>query len=78
VARYALPRLLLILPALLLVFAIVRAVPGDAVDMMLEPFQYGRDAEELRARSVGAQHRERECGDALRDLREPRLRGNRK
>jgi hypothetical protein len=35
--------------------------------MMLEQFQYGRDAEELRARAVGAEHRERECSDALRD-----------
>jgi peptide/nickel transport system permease protein len=52
--RYALQRLLLVIPTLLLVsvfvFAIVRAIPGDVVDMMLEQFQYGKDAAELRAR----------------------------
>ena len=52
--RYALKRLLLVVPTLLLVsvfvFGIVRAIPGDVVDMMLEQFQYGRDAAELRAR----------------------------
>jgi peptide/nickel transport system permease protein len=54
VARYALKRLLLVVPTLLLVsvfvFAIVRAIPGDVVDMMLEQFQYGKSADELRAR----------------------------
>ena len=53
-ARYALKRLLLVVPTLLLVslfvFAIVRAIPGDVVDMMLEQFQYGKSADELRAR----------------------------
>lgn len=53
-ARYALKRLLLVVPTLLVVslfvFAIVRAIPGDVVDMMLEQFQYGKDAAELRAR----------------------------
>ena len=52
--RYALKRLLLVVPTLLLVtvfvFGIVRAIPGDVVDMMREQFQYGRDAAELRAR----------------------------
>ena len=52
--RYALTRLLLVVPTLVLVsffvFGIVRAIPGDVVDMMLEQFQYGRDAAELRAR----------------------------
>jgi peptide/nickel transport system permease protein len=52
--RYALQRLLLVVPTLLLVsffvFGIARAIPGDVVDMMLEQFQYGRDAAELRAR----------------------------
>jgi peptide/nickel transport system permease protein len=52
VTRYALGRLGLVVPTLLLVslfvFAIVRAIPGDVVDMMLEQFQYGRDAAELR------------------------------
>lgn len=52
--RYALKRLLLVVPTLVLVslfvFGIVRAIPGDVVDMMLEQFQYGRDAAELRAR----------------------------
>ncbi len=51
---YALKRLLLVIPTLLLVsffvFSIVRAIPGDVVDMMLEQFQYGRDAADLRAR----------------------------
>jgi peptide/nickel transport system permease protein len=54
VFRYALRRLLLVLPTLFLVslfvFAIVRAIPGDVVDMMLEQFQYGKSADELRAR----------------------------
>lgn len=52
--RYALKRLLLVVPTLVLVsvfvFGIIRAIPGDVVDMMLEQFQYGRDAAELRAR----------------------------
>jgi peptide/nickel transport system permease protein len=52
--RYALKRLLLVVPTLglvsLFVFGIIRAIPGDVVDMMLEQFQYGRDAAELRAR----------------------------
>jgi peptide/nickel transport system permease protein len=43
VLRYALKR-----PVF--VFGIVRAIPGDVVDMMLEQFQYGKDAAELRAR----------------------------
>jgi peptide/nickel transport system permease protein len=54
VTRYALKRLLLVVPTLLIVslfvFAIVRAIPGDVVDMMLEQFQYGKSAAELRAR----------------------------
>jgi peptide/nickel transport system permease protein len=54
VVRYALKRLLLVAPTLLIVsmfvFGIVRAIPGDVVDMMLEQFQYGRDADELRTR----------------------------
>jgi len=54
VARYALKRLLLVVPTLFLVslfvFAIVRAIPGDVVDMMLEQLQYGRDAADLRAK----------------------------
>lgn len=53
-SRYALKRLLLVVPTLflvsLLVFAIVRAIPGDVVDMMLEQFQYGKDAADLRAK----------------------------
>lgn len=52
--RYALTRIVLVVPTLILVsffvFGIVRAIPGDVVDMMLEQFQYGRDAAELRAR----------------------------
>ncbi len=51
---YALKRLLLVVPTLVLVslfvFAIIRAIPGDVVDMMLEQFQYGKNAAELRAR----------------------------
>ena len=53
-ALYALKRLLLVVPTLVLVslfvFAIIRAIPGDVVDMMLEQFQYGKNAAELRAR----------------------------
>ena len=52
--RYALKRLLLVVPTLvpvsLFVFGIIRAIPGDVVDMMLEQFQYGKDAAELRAK----------------------------
>ena len=52
--RYALKRLLLVVPTLFLVslfvFAIIRAIPGDVVDMMLEQFQYGKDAAELRTK----------------------------
>ncbi len=52
--RYTLKRLVLVVPTLLLVslfvFSIVRAIPGDVVDMMLEQFQYGKDATELRAK----------------------------
>ena len=51
---YVLKRLVLVVPTLalvtLFVFGIVRAIPGDVVDMMLEQFQYGKDAQELRAR----------------------------
>jgi peptide/nickel transport system permease protein len=51
---YVLKRLILVVPTLILVtlfvFGIVRAIPGDVVDMMLEQFQYGKDAQELRAR----------------------------
>jgi peptide/nickel transport system permease protein len=51
---YVVTRLVLVVPTLLIVtafvFAIVRAIPGDVVDMMLEQFQYGNDARELRAR----------------------------
>jgi len=54
VIRYALKRLLLVVPTLVLVslfvFGIIRAIPGDVVDMMLEQFQYGKDAAELRAK----------------------------
>jgi peptide/nickel transport system permease protein len=54
VIRYAIKRLLLVVPTLvivsLFVFGIVRAIPGDVVDMMLEQFQYGKDAQELRAK----------------------------
>jgi peptide/nickel transport system permease protein len=54
VILYAVKRLLLVVPTLaivsLFVFGIVRAIPGDVVDMMLEQFQYGKDAQELRAK----------------------------
>lgn len=50
--RYTLKRLVLVVPTLvivsLFVFSVVRAIPGDVVDMMLEQFQYGKDATELR------------------------------
>jgi ABC-type microcin C transport system permease subunit YejB len=59
VARYALRRLLLILPTLFLVtlfvFAIVRAISTLSLSV------FGANI----------------LGDALRDLRDPRLRGNR-
>ncbi len=53
-ARYVLKRLLLVVPTLalvsLFVFGIIRAIPGDVVDMMLEQFQYGKNAADLRAK----------------------------
>ena len=52
--RYILRRLLLTVPALLgvtlIVSAMVRLLPGDAVTMMMQDYgSYARDADDLRA-----------------------------
>jgi peptide/nickel transport system permease protein len=52
--RYLARRLLLVIPTLIgvtiVVFALVRLLPGDAVTMLLQEYAYARDADELRAR----------------------------
>ena len=52
--RYLARRLLLIVPTLVgvsvVVFGLVRLLPGDAVTMLLQDYAYARDAEEMRAR----------------------------
>jgi peptide/nickel transport system permease protein len=54
VHQYILRRLLLMIPTLfgvsVIVFALVRMLPGDAVTMLLQEFNYAKDAEELRAK----------------------------
>ncbi len=51
---YLARRLLLVIPTLVgvsvIVFALVRLLPGDAVTMLLQDYAYARDAEEMRAR----------------------------
>ena len=51
---YLARRLLLVVPTLvgvsIVVFALVRLLPGDAVTMLLQDYAYARDADELRAR----------------------------
>jgi peptide/nickel transport system permease protein len=51
---YLARRLLLVVPTLLgvtiVVFSMVRLLPGDAVSMLLQDYAYARDADELRAR----------------------------
>ena len=51
-SQYVVRRLLLVIPTLFLVsvivFSIVRFIPGDVVNLMLEQYQYGKDAAELR------------------------------
>jgi peptide/nickel transport system permease protein len=51
---YLARRLLLLVPTLLgvsiVVFALVRLLPGDAVTMLLQEYAYAKDAEEMRAR----------------------------
>jgi peptide/nickel transport system permease protein len=52
--QYILRRLLLMVPTLLgvsiVVFALVRLLPGDAVTMLLQEYSYAKDVEELRAK----------------------------
>ena len=52
--RYLAQRLLLVLPTLigvsLVVFGLVRMLPGDAVTMLLQDYAYAKDADELRAK----------------------------
>jgi peptide/nickel transport system permease protein len=51
---YLARRLLLVIPTLIgvsiIVFMLVRLLPGDAVTMLLQEYNYGKDAEELRAK----------------------------
>src|ERR1051326_4207123 len=51
---YLARRLLLVIPTLLgvtiVVFSLVRLLPGDAVSMLQQDYAYGSNAEELRAR----------------------------
>jgi peptide/nickel transport system permease protein len=51
---YLARRLLLLVPTLLgvtmVVFSLVRLLPGDAVSMLLQDYAYAKDADELRAR----------------------------
>jgi peptide/nickel transport system permease protein len=51
---YLARRLLLLIPTLLgvsiVVFCLVRLLPGDAVTMLLQDYSYAKDAEEMRAR----------------------------
>jgi peptide/nickel transport system permease protein len=51
---YLARRLLLVIPTLIgvsiIVFMLVRLLPGDAVTMLLQEYNYGKDADELRAR----------------------------
>ena len=51
---YLARRLLLVIPTLfgvsIIVFLLVRMLPGDAVTMLLQEYNYGKDAEELRAK----------------------------
>jgi len=52
--RYLAQRILLVIPTLLgvsvVVFALVRLLPGDAVTMLLQDYAYAKDADEMRAR----------------------------
>ena len=51
---YLARRLLLVIPTLIgvsiVVFSLVRLLPGDAVTMLLQDYNYGKDADELRAK----------------------------
>jgi peptide/nickel transport system permease protein len=51
---YVARRLLLMVPTLIgvtiVVFSLVRLLPGDAVSMLLQDYAYARDADEMRAR----------------------------
>jgi len=51
---YLARRLLLVIPTLIgvsiIVFMLVRFLPGDAVTMLLQEYNYGKDADELRAK----------------------------
>src|SRR5215204_6199513 len=52
--RYLARRLLLVIPTLIgvsmVVFALVRLLPGDAVTMLLQEYAYAKDADEMRAK----------------------------
>ena len=52
---YLARRLLLVIPTLIgvsiIVFLLVRMLPGDAVTMLLQDYNYGKDADELRAQA---------------------------
>jgi peptide/nickel transport system permease protein len=52
--RYLARRLLLVIPTLvgvtIVVFALVRLLPGDAVTMLLQEYAYAKDADEMRSK----------------------------
>jgi peptide/nickel transport system permease protein len=52
--RYLARRLVLVIPTLIgvtiVVFALVRLLPGDAVTMLLQEYAYAKDADEMRAK----------------------------
>jgi peptide/nickel transport system permease protein len=54
VSQYVTRRLLLVVPTLvglsMVVFALVRLLPGDAVTMLLQDYAYAKDADEMRAK----------------------------
>ena len=53
-SQYLTRRLLLVVPTLvglsMVVFALVRLLPGDAVTMLLQDYAYAKDADEMRAK----------------------------
>ncbi|HEY3063374.1 MAG TPA: ABC transporter permease [Chloroflexota bacterium] len=53
-SQYVTRRLLLVVPTLvglsMVVFALVRLLPGDAVTMLLQDYAYAKDADEMRAK----------------------------
>lgn len=71
---YAVRRLLVALPSLLIasfiVFTLPRLIPGDVVQLMLEEKAYGKDLEDLRAK-LGLLLGRRRRRWSHRDVRDP-------